>query len=72
MLPACLFTLRQKKSGNALRYKKLSFNKCWTQEHGKFKQTVLFLLSFSVESLFNRKVGQPATSAGAECLFLLF
>jgi len=72
MLPACLFTLKQKKLGNALRYKKLSFNKCWTQEHGKFKCIGFFLLPFGVESLFVSSVGQLATSAGAECLFILF
>ena len=72
MLPACLFTLRQKKSGNALRYQELSFNKCWTQEHGRFKLIVLFLLSFGVGSLFVSGVGQLAASAEAELLVLSF
>jgi len=72
VLPAHLFTLKQKKSGYALRYKKLSFNKCWTQEKGRFEHIVFFLLSLGVESLFLKSVGRLTTSAGAECLFILF
>jgi len=75
MLPACLFTLKQKKSGYALRYKKLSFNKCWTQEHGMTKLFLSYKYCFGVISLgskINRSVGQPAASAEAERLVLSF
>jgi len=72
MLPACLFTFKQKKSGYALRKEKHSFNKGWNQEHGRFKQIVFFLLSFGVGSLFISDVGQPAASAEADCLGLSF
>jgi len=55
--------------------KKLSFNKCWTQEHGMAELFFSYKYCFGVKSLgskINRSVGQQAASAEAERLVLSF
>jgi len=55
MLPACLFTFKQKKSGFALREEKQSFKKGWNLRAWMVQNRLLSLLLFSVVSGFNRE-----------------